>query len=1324
MRFTNILFLLIIMLCSSKLSASDFYFKNYKVEDGLSQNTVFCIHQDQSGLMWFGTNDGLNRFDGYNFKIYRRSNDSTSIGNSKISCLTEDKSGHLYVGTAIGVYVYNPMNEQFTLFSKKTKDGTGIHSRINSIVIDASENIWIATREQGFFIYRPHTEELIQVKHEPDQPEGLPANEVDRIFIDSKQNVWLACKGLYRYFTSSGQFRKMIIDEKGSGEVRITKFYEDNNSNIWIGTENHGLQKFNRELDTFSSYFDKQSALFIPYIHDLIEISSNVLAIGSNSGLINFNTITGNHELIHASKEKGDLSDYAIYCFYKDTEGAFWLGTYFGGVNYLYSINKRIELYTHHKNKNSVSGVAISRFYEDKTGNIWIATEDAGLNLFEPASKKFTHYLGNYNIQAIMADNDEMWLGTYGHGIIVWNSKTDKIVKNYSVIPKSNESGSLIKSIFKDSHERIWVGTTEGLFLFNQNTESFNLVEGTKHVFVWDIIEDKNNDIWFVSSGSGVFRYTYDKNILKNYLHEKNNIHSVSDNFILTLCIDNNQQLWFGTEENGFCKYNYENDRFDCYNDLPRFSNRLIYAIVSDNYNHIWFSTSNGLYRFNPENKNLKVFTADEGLQSNQFNFNSGFRASNGKLYFGGVNGFNSFFPEDLKENEFIPPIHLTNFQIFNENVKIGEKGSPLTESMLYTKKIVLSHKQNVFNFEFVSLSYVNPGKNRYAYKMEGFDNDWNYTEEHKVTYTSLPPGKYIFRVRGSNNDGKWNENGTWVELQINPPFWKTKLALVIYFLLLMAVIYLINRRYVLHERKKQKDALEKAQAEKEKELYNSKMTFFTNIAHEIKTPLSLIKAPLEKIINGQEADEEETKADLNIIKRNTEQLHSLIMQLLDFRKIESGSVKTTFVSSDISEIIENVLINFKTAAGQKKITIGFSHLGESLFADVDRDALNKILMNVISNALKFTNDRINVCLFICEEDSNYFKIEVQDNGKGVPETEKENIFLPFQQASNGERDHNFGGVGIGLSYSRSLAELHHGFLSVENNIDSEGSTFTIQLPMRQEHVTKNTERSISSETNMDKEKQEKKPLSLLIVEDNDDMRHFLKRSLKHDYIVYTAINGKDALNLLEKNTPDMIITDLMMPEMDGIEFTRLLKNNVGRSHIPVIMLTAKTTIESKIEGYAIGADSYVEKPFSIDLLKTRIINLFENREKVKLNYARSPYVQSITIANNKTDEEFIARMKSIIMQHIHEEDFSVDELATHMFMSRSGLFAKIKGISGMSPLDYIKTERLKKAAEMLTENKYSIAEIAQTVGYSTPSYFSKAFQKQFGVLPKDFKKS
>ncbi|MDR2804371.1 MAG: response regulator [Dysgonamonadaceae bacterium] len=1221
--------------------------------------------------------------------------------------MVETKDQRLFIGTALGIYIYRLNSNTFEIFSKATKNGIQIQSRINSLALDNQNKLWIATNEQGFFVYDFDTDELLQL----DNTSDLPSNQVHRVFIDSKQNVWVACEGIYKYLPSSNQLKKLTPNKKNGQEIIVSKFYEDKSNNIWIGTENYGLLKFDRERESFSSYFDKEP-MFLYYIHDITEFSPNVLAIGSNSGMTLFNTITGKQELIQASKERGRLSDNAIYCFCQDREGAFWIGTFFSGVNYLSSVNKKIELYTHQDNANSVSGSDISRFYEDESGDIWIATEDAGLNFFDITNKKFASFLSTYNIQAILIENDEMWLGTYGVGIIVFDRRRHKIKKKWNILKDSNVSGLLVKSIIKDSNDRIWVGSNEGFFAYNPVTDSFDLIPGTEKVFIWDIIEDKDRNLWFVSSGKGAFKYTVETKKLINYQYDRENETSISDNFILTLCKDNNHQIWLGTEESGFCKYNYETDDFHRYEQLPNFSNQLIYSIVADNYNHIWFSTSKGLFRFNPDNNQIKVFTVEDGLQSNQFNFNSGFKSSTGKLYFGGVNGFNSFFPEDLTENKFIPPVHITGFHVFNQDIKLDE-----------TKKITLNYKQNVFNIEFVSLSYVNPRKNQYAYKLDGFDKDWNFTEEYKVTYTNLSPGKYIFRIKGSNNDGIWNEKGDSIELEIKPPFWKTKIAFFIYMLAVIGILFYVHRRYVLRAQKKQKYALEKAKTEKELELYNSKMSFFTNIAHEIRTPLSLIKAPLEKILKNKQIENDEIIEDLQIIERNTEQLHTLITQLLDFRKIENGLMKPNFINANISELIENVVINFKATAKQKGISIQMD-LKESFYAQVDKDALTKILMNLLSNAVKFTKNQIKISLHTHERDKNHFQIRVKDNGLGIPENEKDNIFLPFNQLTTEHENNGFGGVGIGLSYSLSLSDLHSGSLKVENN-ENEGAVFILTLPVNQQKMDDGLvpETVKENEPVKAEDPEENRPFALLIIEDNTDLRNFLSRNFKNEYKIYTATNGKEALELLKTIIPDIIITDLMMPVMDGIALTREIKNNIHLSHIPVIMLTAKNTVESRIEGYTTGADSYIEKPFSIDLLKTRITNLFENREKIRANFIRSPYSQSISIANNKMDEEFIARMKKIIMQHIQEEDFSVDELASHLCMSRSGLFAKIKGISGLSPLDYIRIERLKRAAELLIENKYPMAEIAMKVGYSTPSYFAKAFQKQFGVLPKDFMK-
>lgn len=1315
-----------IMTSALSSKVSNYYFKNYKVEDGLSQNSVFCIHQDTRGFMWFGTNDGLNRFDGNSFKIYRKTDSPNSIGNSKIVCMVEDYMQQLYIGTAIGIYIYNPIKEYFTFLSESTSDNATINSRVNSMAIDNNQ-LWIATNNQGIFVYDIKEKKLVSFDEISNNRFNINS-PISDILIDRNSNVWFISDCLYLFNQSSKQLKKYKPINIEGEQLAISKLYQDSYGSIWLGTQNNGLQKFNRENESFQVYFGKDSEFYISHIHDLIEFSQGVLAIGSNSGLVNFDIKTGKYTLSTASKKKGDLSDNSIYCFYRDKEDAFWLGTYFGGVNYLNFTNSRIELYTPGDSEYTLKGHAISRFYEDELKNIWITTEDAGINYFDTKSKKFIQYFSNMNVQSLLITEKYIWLGTYGQGILI----VDKINKRPITYKRPGNkaddfSGLLIKSIFKDSSGEIWIGSNIGLFKYNDINDSFDLIEGTDKVFVWDIQEDKNEKIWFVSSGNGVFRYDKQDKQLNNYKYSETDKKSISDNFVLTLYKDNNQDLWFGTEESSFCKYNYDTDDFLRFDHLAKFSNRLIYSIISDNNNNIWFSTSNGLYSFNPLSSEVNVFTVDEGLQSNQFNFNSGFKASNGKLYFGGVNGFNAFFPEDLKRNTYVPPVHFTNFQLFNQDVQIDTDNSPLSKSLDYTNKIILTYRQNIINFEFVALSYANPQKNSYAYMMEGFDTEWSNTDINRVTYTSLPPGKYIFKVKGANNDGVWNEKGSSVEIEIKPPFWRTTIAFIFYFLIISGILYYINRQYIYRERKKQYYALQKVKTEKELELYNSKMNFFTNIVHEIKTPLSLIKAPLEKILT-EKTEDKVLDEDLRLIERNTNQLNELIIQLLDFRKAESGTLKIRFSLSNISELLENLYLNFQLTAKTKDIFLILNMPEQNFYANIDQDAFGKIMANLLSNAIKFTKSRIEVNLIIPNNNEETFRIEVVDDGWGIPDKEKEKIFHPFHQVSKNQEYKNTGGVGIGLSYSRSLAELHNGSLTVSNNLDGKGSVFSLILPCRQENTYNEENPSIQQhpldpQPIEEQETDRKDKQVLLIIEDNDDMRNFLVRSLKNKYNVLSAINGREALNILNNQIPDMIITDIMMPVMDGIEFTKIVKDKIKWSHIPLIILTAKTENDAKIKGYSIGADAYIDKPFSIELLKSRIENLFENRNKIKINFTRSPYTQSITIANNKMDEEFISRMKRIIVDNIQNESFSVDELARHMSMSRSALFAKIKGMSGMSPLDYIKIERLKRAAELLIEEKYSLSDIAFMVGYSTPSYFSKAFQKQFGVLPKDFKK-
>lgn len=919
-----------------------------------------------------------------------------------------------------------------------------------------------------------------------------------------------------------------------------------------------------------------------------------------------------------------------------------------------------------------------------------------------------------------MIDDGKLWIGTYSGGLNVMDIATEKF-KLYLREDNNLRSldGSSVYSIFKDNAGDIWVGTMQGLNKYNKKTDDFTRVKTTGTTTL-DIIQEKDNTLWFATWGGGLFRYKPDKNEWKHYTSDNENLATIPHNSILSLCVDSEDRLWLGTE-NGLCYYDKENDSFVRESlKVPSISiSNIIYY-----ENDLWLSTANGFVQFSPKTKETRVFTTSDGLQNDQFTIKGSMLSSDNKMYLGTTDGFNIMCPRTFSGNEYIPPVVITNFQIFNKDLIIG-KNNILKKAIEFTDKLTLTHKQNVLSIEFAALSYSAPSKNEYKYMLEGFDSEWNYVKnQQKATYTNLPAGTYVFHVMGSNNDGIWNEKATTLEIQVLPPFWRSTWAYIIYTLLIAASIFYII--YIIRKKteRKNKIRIKKLHAEKEKELYNAKINFFTQVAHEIRTPVSLIIGPLEKIIEQSKVFNSSIQNDLNIINRNSQRLLSLVNQLLDFRKAEQGSFKPHFTSQNIYELTLSIYDRFYPLITKKGINFEFVIENKNLMAMVDAEAYTKVISNLLTNAAKHTKSKITMSI---SEDNRFFSANVTDDGEGIPENEHNNIFKPFYQISESNKH----GTGIGLSLVKLLVEAHHGMIDVSS---APGMTsFTITLPVLQTLSQESTitEAKTLAEVNdysflINEENEisviadDNKP-TLLIVEDNIDLCSFLHNGFKDSYNILITHNGKEGLDVLEKQTADIIVSDIMMPVMDGIRFCKEVKSNYLYSHIPFILLTAKIDSTTKVESLKLGADAYIEKPFSFQLLQVQIENLLNSRKLLKKKFSEMPFMTLDSIAGNKADELFLSKLNSIIESNISNTDFSIDVLAEQLCISRSGLFSKIKVLTDMTPNELIHLVRLKKAAELLSTKEYRINEICYQVGFNNPSYFSKCFQKQFGVLPKDF---
>lgn len=1316
-------------------NAENFNFRHYKAENGLNSNSVNSILQDKFGFIWIGTERGLNRYDGFIFRsFYIEKKESKTIFNSLVSALFESRNGEIWIGSDDGIYIFNQKNEKITRFQAKADD-VEISTLVNEIKEDKSGNIWISTYGQGVFRYKTETAELVQYRVALNGKTPTTYDFLNTIFVDHANRIWAAPNSvncpILLFNHSKNTFEKFELKSETSG-LTVYKMFEDSYRNLWLGTWDKGICKLSindRNVQSFLSPKEKNGIL---HIHDIAEYSANKLLIGSDDGLSLFNTKDGSHQLFTSSEvDYSAISDKFIYPILKDKEGGIWIGTYYGGINYISPSSGFFERYTHSKYFNSVNGNVIGNFAEDKNGNIWIASDDGGLNYFNTKSKKFTSYtpdqtknsLSYHNVHALCVDDDKLWIGTYSGGINVFDSKTGKF-KLYSSDASNPKTldGNSSYSIFKDMNDQLWIASMTGINLYNRETDDFVRVKQFNTTTI-DIKQDKKGWLWFATLTKGLYKYNQKTNQWKNYLFSTNGKQTESMHILNCIFFDSKDRLWVGGA-NGLFEYDYKQDRFNHIKlDVP--SNNICW--ITEDRNDLWLTTSKGLIRYNTISNTHQVFTKSDGLVDDQFLPNSGLKSSTGEIYIGTASGFNVFHPKNTSINRNIPVVAITDIDIFNRRLEVNPKGT-LKQSLQHTERIDLSHKENVFTISFVALSYTTPEKNQYAYKLEGFDREWNYVNrQNNATYTNLGAGRYVFRVKASNGDGIWNENGTSLIIVKHPPFWFNTFFKILYVVLGGLILFYIINKYRKNTERKHSEKIKILNQEKEKELYNAKIEFFTMIAHEIRTPVSLIIGPLEKILSNNTEVTESILTDLNIIDRNSQRLLCLINQLLDFRKIEQGSISLNFSKQNIYQLLKNISDRFKPTMERKMISFNLDCVDKKSEIIVDSEAITKIISNLLANAIKFTKNQINLICFSLPTENSII-IKISDNGPGISDSEKNKIFKPFYQIEEEQKR----GTGIGLSIVKSLVEAHGGSISVSDTYPK-GSVFTVNLPLTNKESViiseeKENEEKVWEENLLNNQKTSEMKLSrdtslpvLLIVEDNKDLRNFLHDNFIDDYVVHTAANGIEGLEILKQNDVNLIISDLMMPKMDGLELCKEVRSNILWSHVPFVLLTAKNDMESKIDSLNFGADSYIVKPFSLDYLKAQINNLIESRTMLRKRFAELPFVPLKSVASNLADDKFLSKMNSIIENNISNIDFSIDKLAEQLNISRSGLFAKIKMLTDVTPNELIILIRLKKAAELLAQNKYRVNEVAYMVGFNNPSYFTKCFQKQFGIRPGEY---
>lgn len=1348
---------------------SEYYnFLKLTTHDGLSHNQVNAILKDADGFMWFGTMSGLNRYDGYSFKIFRHnSGDSSSLNDNDVISLHELPADKMWVQTVGGPCIYDVESEKFNADYNSYLHSLGLPmGQVSNIVKGSEGRYWFIYGSQDIYLYSGISK---TAKHFHLFQKSGPDAGIASVKESESGKLWVVYKNgfLQEYDAQSDKlvFTSASLQKISKSSNIPYSLMTDNDGDIWIWGYGYGAYLFHPQNGSIRKFDESTlvSRLRSNLVDQIVQDDSGLIWVGTDGGgvtLINKRDNFKTTYLLNDPEDPKSLSQNTIVTIYKDNSGILWLGTYKQGVNYINGDAVQFALYHHQKsNANSLPFNDVNKFAEDKLGNLWIGTNGGGLIYFDRKKHTFKQYLHNPKdknslssnvIVALCIDHEGvLWVGTFYGGM---NRFDEGKFIHYVHDPRDTSSiaNDSVWDIFEDSENNLWVGTLgSGLDLFNraeQRFEHFQYKFGTSAVtpsnFISKIIQDKKGNLW-IGSTDGIVVFNEKKNTWVHYQHT-NDKNSLSNNNVITFLADSKGRIWVGTRE-GLDLYHARTGSFQTFTMADGLPDNMILDILEDKRQTIWISTPNGLCdaipRQNNDGTHLSIINYDEtnNLQDQEFNDKAALKTKEGNLIFGGPSGFNIIDPSAIKKPAYQPEIALTGLQILNKNIAPGELVDghvPLQRSLSHLPGIDLKYEENVFSIAFASLDYAHGYRDKYAYKLDGFNPEWLYANSNQrtATYTNLDPGRYTFNVKVLNSEGLWS-NTKKLQIIIEPPFWRTNFAYLVYILVAISLLLLIRRITLDRIHMRYEVAQQRREVERAHTLERLKTKFFTNVSHEFRTPLSLIITPLDKVIN--QSTDECQKKQLHLIQRNAKRLLNLVNQLLDFRKMEVQELKLHSRSGDVIKFIKTVSLSFMDMAEDKSIGFVFDSEADSFITSFDHDKIERILFNLISNAFKFTpsGGRISVLLNIAEDalnaDFRLLEINVIDTGIGIPKEKHAEIFERFYQDDVPESLINQGS-GIGLAITREFVKMHNGEITVESE-PGRGSCFKVILslpvlqsltaePALDEIIDDEGQNFIAAEikdrpVNPSDAGKNKKPV-VLLVEDNEDLRFYLKDNLKNIYVITEASNGREGWQKALSQHPDIMVSDISMPEMNGIDLCRKIKSDKRTSHIPVILLTALTGEEEQLKGLEIGANDYMTKPFNFVILQSKIKNLLSLQETFKRTYKKQIDVQLPDVAVESGDEKFLRSAVDYIERNIANPDLSVEELSRQMNMSRVSLYKKLLLLTGKSPVEFIRSIRLKKAAGLMANSQMTISQISYEVGFNTPKYFAKSFREEYNMLP------
>ncbi|MBZ9631684.1 response regulator [Salegentibacter sp. LM13S] len=1311
----------------------------FSTDAELSSSLINQIYQDNKGYIWIATEDGLDRYDGAKFSIYKQNKqDSTSILNNYVKSIFQDSHGVLYFGFFNGLQYFDHATEEFHDIPLLTENNTHYPAHVTSMIERKNGEILISTSGQGIL-------KLSQVNGKPVArkfPEMVPSSFLEGIFEDKSKNLWVLSqdKGLFK-ITPAGEITEYF--NANDYETQISSIAEDQNGDLYVGSLSKGLFKYNREKDNFDFIEDSKN---LP-VKTLFVNKENEILVGTDGmGLKIYDPVKEKMSVNDFSIANFDFKKTKIHSAIQDNADNLWLGIYQKGVLLIPDKANNFNYIGYQSVKNNIIGSnSVVSVYKDKQDILWVGTDGDGL-YGVTEEKKQRYHLGNNGIQgsaSIMSiyqdSNEELWIGTYLNGLAKVDRKNKGLEYIEPLKDEQNNTVERIYSITEDKQKNLWIGTLGyGLYSYNLETK-----ETTNHHTIedgapYDQLHNKWINCLLLSNTNTLYIGTYDGlatlDLEKNsYLNEKGQNHILTNKIVYSLYEDEGNNLWIGTSEGLF--YKPKNDtitqNYTIEQGLP---SDVISAIEADSDNNLWISTNNGISKFELQSKEFKNYYFRDGLQGNEFNKNASYSEKNGRLYFGSTNGVTFFDPSEITSKDSNVDLKITGFYLQDEPVKKGMKSgsySIIEEAIIDADTIELAHNDNDFSIEFSSFAFKNQQWITYSYSLNS--ESWIKLRPgmNTVTFNNLEPGTYNFKVKAKDYGEYSNEQE--LAIIIHPPWYFSSWAKLTYLLLLVAITYFIVQE-VLQRRKTKKELQEHLRAE---QINEAKLQFLTNISHDIKTPISLIINPLKKLIK---TDEEEDRQKLyKIMERNSERILHLLNQLINARKFDQGKIELKYQKTEIISFVKSITSLFDDQIESRGINFYINHPDSEIIAFIDPNHFDKIIQNLISNAIKFTpqNGIIEVNIGILEKKKEFY-ISVKDNGVGIKESELNNIFNRFYQVSNNE-SRQFEGTGIGLHLTKSIAELHHGTVKVENNKNQEGCKFIISAPLGNSHLKESViieetpatyhnkeTRAINTIHNRDEVEStsEKNKPTVLIVDDDSEIRNYIAIELKSHYNIIIKENGKLALPEVIEKAPDLIISDVVMPEMDGITLTRKIKKNIHTNHIPIILLTGKTDKETNLEGLEIGADAYINKPFNIDILKKTVKNLIKNRNVLKNTFSGNQlHEEKIKHLDLKSgDETLVEKFMEVVNNNISNPNLNVEMVASELGISRVHLYRKLKQLTNQSAGELITNIRLKEAANLLISKNINIAEVAYAVGFSSTSKFSTRFKDLYGMPPTNYR--